>query len=199
MKKLKIIYCCRDCGNKITQKSALYGQGRCKPCGYINQKVNSIQPHCIDCGKNLSNYQAKRCRSCQTKFMWLNKDLISYGNRRKEKYIASFNRVYNNFIRSAKKRNHSFNLTREEVKFLFMQKCNYCGQEPSQYYSSHGKICNGIFKFNGIDRINSNIGYTKENSISCCKWCNWAKNSLSVQDFLNHITKIYNYSIIKHE
>ena len=192
---MKIIYCCKNCGGLISIKTALYGQGSCKQCYIMNMKKNSIQPKCIDCGKLLNNYYAKRCHSCHTKMMWKNKELISYGNRRKEKFIASFNHIYRNFKDLAKKRNHQNTLSIDDFKNIITKNCYYCNQEPQQFYPSHDKYCNGTMKFNGIDRKNSNIGYTKDNSVPCCKWCNWAKNSLSIKDFLNHVSKIYNFSV----
>lgn len=54
--------------------------------------------------------------------------------------------------------------------------------------------CNGDAK-KGIDRIDNKIGYTKENSVSCCKICNYMKQTLSQKDFFNHIVKIYENSI----
>lgn len=47
------------------------------------------------------------------------------------------------------------------------------------------------FKCNGIDRINSNKGYEKDNCVSCCPICNRMKLDLSLEDFYAHIEKIY--------
>ena len=44
---------------------------------------------------------------------------------------------------------------------------------------------------NGIDRIDSNIGYIKENCVSCCWTCNKMKNNFSQKEFLEKINKIY--------
>jgi len=32
---MKIIYCCKDCGDKISYNSAIYGKGRCNKCSNI--------------------------------------------------------------------------------------------------------------------------------------------------------------------
>ncbi len=37
----EIIYCCMDCGDKISKPTAIYGKGRCKPCSCIG-KNNSF-------------------------------------------------------------------------------------------------------------------------------------------------------------
>ncbi len=45
---------------------------------------------------------------------------------------------------------------------------------------------------NGIDRMDSMIGYSQTNSVSCCKKCNFMKGSLDANTFINrckHISK----------
>ena len=69
-------------------------------------------------------------------------------------------------------------ITIEEFKILDSSPCSYCGD--------NGKV--------GIDRIDNSKGYTKENSTPACKLCNFMKKAMTVQDFLNHIKKIYQYN-----
>lgn len=52
-----------------------------------------------------------------------------------------------------------------------------------------------MLKHNGIDRLNSSIGYEVDNCVPCCYICNRAKAQLDDKTFLNHITKIYNHRI----
>jgi hypothetical protein len=179
---------CVDCGKQLSKKHLI----RCFKCYLVYCKKDDI--FCCDCGVKLTNRRAKRCHSCSTKNLWTNKTLIAYGNRRKEKYEASFNNIYVHFKLSAKRRNHEIGLTKEEFKILSLQKCSYCGDEPNQYFPYHDKVFNGTFKYNGLDRIDSNKGYTKDNITTCCKYCNWAKNSQTKDEFLNHIKKIYEHN-----
>ena len=78
------------------------------------------------------------------------------------------------YINSAKSRNIEFNLTEEEVFNILDENCFYCGQEKS----------------NGIDRIDSNLGYYKENCVPCCSICNYMKQSFSQLDFISQCKKI---------
>ena len=79
MTKTKIIYCCKDCGNLICLRTALYGNGRCRICanlGILNPSfdvhrcgINNFnwkkgKPHCLDCNKLLANYRSRRCEKC---------------------------------------------------------------------------------------------------------------------------------------
>jgi hypothetical protein len=41
------------------------------------------------------------------------------------------------------------------------------------------------FKYSGIDRIDSNLGYSRDNCVPCCKRCNLAKRKMSYGDFLD--------------
>jgi hypothetical protein len=41
-----------------------------------------------------------------------------------------------------------------------------------------------IIKINGIDRADNALGYTVENSVSCCKICNIAKRDLTIEEFI---------------
>jgi predicted ATP-dependent serine protease len=39
---MKKIYCCRDCGDKISYPTAIYGKGRCNSCakqGSLNPRI----------------------------------------------------------------------------------------------------------------------------------------------------------------
>jgi hypothetical protein len=58
-------------------------------------------------------------------------------------------------------------LTEEEFKHLSQKNCHYCGKSGP----------------NGIDRIDNNKGYAKENCVPCCKHCNYVKGDLSQNDF----------------
>jgi len=96
--------------------------------------------------------------------------------------------LINIYKRNAKKRSMVFNLTRDEAIKLFTGDCYYCGYKPSQMINKKGY--NGYFIFNGIDRINPQIGYELPNCVPCCKKCNSMKGVLFEIDFISHIKKI---------
>lgn len=96
---------------------------------------------------------------------------------------AAFNQLYSQYLHSAKKRNHFFNLTKEMFKEITSSACHYCGASPSRISSM--KRGNGTYIYNGIDRVDNNKGYEKDNIVACCKTCNVAKNTLNYTDFIN--------------
>ena len=84
------------------------------------------------------------------------------------------------FLRGrAKRKNFEFTLTKIDFAHLISTPCVYCGELQEN--------------FNGVDRINSNKGYTKDNCVSCCKLCNYMKNKYSEEIFKKHVDKIYKY------
>ena len=113
--------------------------------------------------------------------------------RRLDEGIACFNRLFDIYQRSAKRRGFKFNLTKKEFKELTKNNCYYCEIIPSQKVSKNK--ANGNYIYNGIDRIDSTKDYEISNCCSCCKNCNFMKLNLSINDFLIHIKKIYNYRI----
>lgn len=74
-------------------------------------------------------------------------------------------------------------------KHMVTQPCHYCGALPDQPVRRYGKTGDPgpTYMFvNGIDRIDSDGHYTLDNVVTCCKWCNIAKNNHSADDFLAH-------------
>ena len=92
----------------------------------------------------------------------------------------------------------------EEFVIKSKSPCFYCGLEYSRELQDRRNetICMGlvsdiIVKCNGIDRVDSNIGYTSENTVSCCKYCNTAKSTMTVENFKNWIIRLYNHFILE--
>jgi len=99
-----------------------------------------------------------------------------------------------------KKHKRDTDLALEDFKNIVTKPCFYCGCDGeiifNDYHNSaHGiinKMSDAFIKFNGIDRIDSSLGYIKSNSIPCCLNCNIAKNDLKQKDFYQLIKTIYN-------
>lgn len=88
-------------------------------------------------------------------------------------------------------------LSFEDWKSIVKCPCYYCGREYSIILKDNRGWNNGklltdtIVQCNGIDRVDSSIGYTKTNCVSCCSFCNRAKMNLSQPEFYKHITRLY--------
>lgn len=101
-----------------------------------------------------------------------------------------YQRFFNRYKYGAKNRNLEFTLTFEEFKKLTSNLCYYCGELPNQLRRGDGRYIEGRFKCNGIDRVNNKEGYTKENSVSCCKICNRMKGALELKAFVKHLERL---------
>lgn len=112
---------------------------------------------------------------------------------------AGFTCVWHNYKNNAKNRGIVFAVTKEELRALTQQNCSYCGTIPCQVSKVIGPkisqrvLDHSIYIYNGVDRIDSSIGYFVENLVTCCVTCNKMKMALGVAEFLAHIVKIYSY------
>jgi|ERR1035437_66929 hypothetical protein len=127
---------------------------------------------------------------------------ITHGNRKYEEIEASFRAKVSTHKAQANFKNIEWDLTYNEAILLLKSNCHYCGRKPNKSYN----LYNGRRKFlehknkyeilcNGIDRIDSNIGYIKNNVVPCCKICNFAKNDLPYDKFIFWITDLIKYRI----
>lgn len=86
---------------------------------------------------------------------------------------------FDDYKGNAKRRDKLFSLNKQEFFRIVLSNCFYCGKDNAM----------------GVDRIDSEVGYVIENCVPCCKYCNYAKNDMSTEDFLNHVKKIYEHLI----
>ena len=159
--------CVCDCGNEKITHTSLLTQDKCKSCG---------------CSRHDESY-----------------------NREPNREYAIIKRLYSHMIKKrSKKMNFEYDININEFEKIIKSNCYYCGLENSNFASDrlysviNGKeykynISDIIFRFNGIDRIDSNKGYLMDNVVPCCRYCNSAKNDMSVIDFKKFISRIYKY------
>lgn len=105
---------------------------------------------------------------------------------------AAFNRLIASYRGSAKVRNLSFNLTDAEFRVLTKGNCNYCGIKPSQVRTSPGAA--EVYIYNGIDRVDSAVGYELANCVTCCRVCNHMKSDMDCTSFMEHIRLIAHFT-----
>ena len=96
-----------------------------------------------------------------------------------------------------------------QFKMIFKNKCFYCNAKHSfvikdiQENDGYKIISDTIVKCNGIDRIDSDKGYTKGNVVTCCRSCNILKSEMSTTDFYKYCLTVsgrfINFSMIKNK
>jgi 5-methylcytosine-specific restriction endonuclease McrA len=123
----------------------------------------------------------------------------SIENSKKSRYKIikpnrGFNVVLGIYKTSAKKRNLEFSLTDEEFAELITDNCTYCGETPVNSINVSTKTFGEkYFLYNGIDRKDNMLGYTLQNSITCCSVCNHAKHTMSEEVFKAWLNKVFKY------
>ncbi len=145
----------------------------------------SIMWECFcECGNvhwvNSGNLRSGHTRSCGC--LHLDTVRLSRGE-------AAFNGLFYHRKKDAKYRSIKWKLTKQEFRRITKQNCFYCGVKP--YAEASGTRINGNYRYNGVDRIDSTKGYTKDNVVPCCKQCNHAKSDYSKQEFLDWIENVY--------
>ena len=121
----------------------------------------------------------------------------------KDPALVNMNYLIGHYKRSAAMRFLEFSLNNDECAELFSGTCHYCGVLPFGSVACHknplGEGRQYKLLYNGIDRIDSEFGYTAENCVSCCKICNYAKRDMSYDDFLAWVNLIasYRFNVIR--
>lgn len=78
-----------------------------------------------------------------------------------------FARRLTTYKTNSKSKQRDFSISDEQARVLFGSCCHYCGWPP----------------LNGIDRVDSMLGYVEGNVVACCSRCNLAKGASTVEEF----------------
>jgi hypothetical protein len=119
--------------------------------------------------------------------------IFNKATKSKESYSA-FSDVWQTYRLGAIKRGYSFNLTKDQFREITTKNCFYCGEKPSMSRKFRGKMKIPSYVYNGIDRLNNDIGYELSNCVPCCSFCNYSKKSMTKEAFLNKIKQIFEFN-----
>lgn len=105
--------------------------------------------------------------------------------------------VYKRVKSDANRAGREFDLPMDWFKHAIHAPCHYCGRSDRNSISvpskRPGEWLVRDFKYNGLDRLNNDIGYVIQNCVPCCYICNRAKNSMVYQDFIEYINDMVQY------
>jgi hypothetical protein len=161
-------------------------------CTEMYSKSRSLIYRCLcDCGEEvlrpankLKESKFSSCSNCRT--AW------NKGKPRTEKGRSGLVAYYSSYKKGAQKRNLEFELTLDQFKSITSSKCSYCGVAPSSiHFGSLAYTMDwGGYVSNGIDRVNSSLGYALDNCTPCCMICNKMKQQFSKEEFIAQCRKI---------
>lgn len=86
----------------------------------------------------------------------------------------------------AEDRGIKWSLLEEQALETIVGNCEYCGTPPQRVHTTGQR-------YHGIDRVDSSLPYEIGNVVPCCKNCNFAKNDMSLNEFRDHIARMYNH------
>lgn len=158
---------------KINQYGLKYTSGPYKQYGK-NKNATAWGLECPFCNKEfvtIANYadKAKSCYECRAE------------NKKVSSELSTFKHLYSGVKGRRNSTLKGFGLSLEEFIELSGQDCYYCGVGPA--VAKGHREWSAYVKINGLDRIDSSLGYVKDNVVSCCRTCNIAKSTMSREEF----------------
>jgi hypothetical protein len=164
----------------------------CEYCGIIQEKgfngidrlvstIGYVNDNCVSC-----------CAMCNYMKGCLDKDIFI----QRVEHIATYNKfvdgklypnafknynpLYESYILRSHKRGFIFDINEELFDNTTNAPCYMCGKLSTKEHQ------------NGLDRIDSSIGYIENNIYSCCGNCNYMKNNYNYKLFMDKCVMIYN-------
>lgn len=127
-----------------------------------NWRGQRMQRTCVMCNGTFVSHNAstKVCSTCNPS-----------GNSDSDNPLVRMG----HYIHGAKHRGILFELTHVEFFSFWQKPCSYCNSE---------------IKTIGLDRINSTLGYSMNNVVSCCFRCNEMKNNSTVEQWVADMKNI---------
>lgn len=138
-----------------------------------------------DCG-NLNSYHLGNLKRGTTRSCGCLRDQ----SLRSRPAVSPFSRYRSNYLRSAKKRRLTFDLDLTSFTSLVTADCHYCGHPPVSKKFDNYKT---LVCVNGLDRIDSTVGYTSTNVVPCCAQCNTAKLDYTTEEFDSWLKRVYEH------
>jgi hypothetical protein len=154
------------------------------------KRKDSCLYDCIcDCGNTISSvtfsnltHKVKSCGCGST-----HSEFIAISTDPQER--LAIGDIYKSYIKGAKARSLEFSISPEKFYLLLKSDCYYCGGFSPRTHTKK-KYPKYVGNLSGIDRINSNEGYTNTNVVSCCTQCNYAKRSYTNSEFLSWVYSV---------
>jgi hypothetical protein len=96
---------------------------------------------------------------------------------------------------AAAERGVPHSLTDEQIADIITRDCYFCGAPAIERVLDRGPRRIYVLRCHTIDRLDSWGGYTVDNCVSCCIHCNRIKFEYSVDEFREHIDRIYRHFV----
>ena len=168
--------------NELARVNSLKPERKVVKKAWKESNYEKVAMYCIQHRKKLIEEDVDKFHSHNAEIMskWRDShpEKVQEINEKNKNNIYRYYQVYKN---SAILKQLKFEITKEEYLDIVKSPCEYCGiiQEKG---------------FNGIDRIDSTVGYVNDNCVSCCAMCNYMKGCLDKDIFIQRVEHIATYN-----
>ncbi len=192
--------------NRVEMIGKIYNSWKVLEHSHTNGKIAYYKCECLECssthivdGRNIRSGLSKRCTSCGLKAT--NKSQAGTKKSKKTSVEIAEQYLMHQKMKSARSRGHAWALTLENFKDLIYKDCDYCGEAPCTTVNptkgmalQQSRATECFITYNGIDRVDSNLGYVENNVVTCCQQCNRAKLDYTKEKFIAWARKL-----VKHQ
>jgi hypothetical protein len=158
----------------------------CKECGgsqlCIHKEVKSKCRECSGSAICEHGHHKIYCQKCGGSVF------CDHHRERRRCIFCTPRGAYQQLLNGAKRREINFDLTFEQFDRTVHNPCTYCGDTFEKLQLQADEVVPSI------DRWNNALGYTSENSVSCCSTCNFMKRCMSAEAFRKHCQKVVIYA-----
>lgn len=116
---------------------------------------------------------------------------LKYENNRKDDRDVATHLLFKRYKQNAERTKKSWELTFSQFRELVLSSCFYCGQFTKKTLARKTRKLDTAYS--GVDRKDSSLGYTVENSVSCCSMCNKMKMEFPLDSWKDQIRRIYDH------
>lgn len=98
--------------------------------------------------------------------------------------------LYLHYKNQAALRYIEFKLEFDDFVKIVEMRCKYCGGTNTHRHMTRR---DNFYDVNGVDRLDNKKGYTVDNCVPCCKYCNYAKRDRSLDEFMDWIRQLIEF------
>ncbi len=159
----------------------------------LGHTLDNVVPCCLQCNKGKLNRNAEEFKRYLSNIKnHYRIGLKEYRDSHKDSKVDQlqpYEKIMLKLIFKNYSSRNKIELNEDQFLQLITMNCYYCGSPPgnNKKYSYKEEY---FFYYSGLDRIDSKSWYYWENVIPCCKYCNSAKGTLTVEEFLSWINNI---------
>ena len=149
-----------------------------KTCSRCKEQKPAISQYFYKEKRNKDGFQYQ-CKACKRKIDNSYRTI----SQKPAEYQKSPSFVFAQLKYQAKKKNINFTLDKDYYLYHLANKpCFYCGTPKTNH------IINMYIN-------DHTVGYTKENSVPCCEFCNKMKSHYNPNEFLKHCHKVIKHNL----